>query len=109
MTFPTYIFFVFYRANTINGKAIADIAGGTKKATMQMDSFKHFVECVQDPDDDLCKAGILSARKVPAKRFFFDAWLDQLDEKAKRNILGYNAARIFDLEIPEKYHALAAE
>lgn len=32
-----------------------------------------------------------------------------LDEKAKRNILGYNAARIFNLEIPEKYRAMAAE
>lgn len=32
-----------------------------------------------------------------------------LDETAKRNILGYNAARIFDLDIPEKYRALAAE
>ncbi|MBT5943272.1 MAG: amidohydrolase family protein, partial [Rhodospirillaceae bacterium] len=32
-----------------------------------------------------------------------------LDEAAKRNILGYNAARIFDLEIPEKYRAMAAE
>lgn len=32
-----------------------------------------------------------------------------LDETAKRNILGYNAARIFNLEIPEKYRALAAE
>ncbi len=32
-----------------------------------------------------------------------------LDETAKRNILGYNAARIFNLEIPEKYQAKAAE
>lgn len=32
-----------------------------------------------------------------------------LDETARRNILGYNAARIFNLEIPEKYRALAAE
>jgi len=32
-----------------------------------------------------------------------------LDDTAKRNILGYNAARIFNLEIPEKYRALAAE
>jgi predicted TIM-barrel fold metal-dependent hydrolase len=32
-----------------------------------------------------------------------------LDERAKRNILGYNAARIFDFEIPEKYRAMAAE
>jgi predicted TIM-barrel fold metal-dependent hydrolase len=32
-----------------------------------------------------------------------------LDEKAKRNILGYNAARIFNLEIPEKYRAMAAD
>jgi len=32
-----------------------------------------------------------------------------LDDTAKRNILGYNAARIFNLQIPEKYHALAAE
>jgi len=32
-----------------------------------------------------------------------------LDETAKRNILGYNAARIFNLEIPEKYRAKAAE
>ena len=32
-----------------------------------------------------------------------------LDEAAKRNILGYNAARIFDLDIPVKYQAKAAE
>jgi predicted TIM-barrel fold metal-dependent hydrolase len=32
-----------------------------------------------------------------------------LDETAKRNILGYNAARIFNLDIPERYSALAAE
>ncbi len=32
-----------------------------------------------------------------------------LDETSKRNILGYNAARIFNLEVPEKYRALAAE
>lgn len=32
-----------------------------------------------------------------------------LDETAKRNILGYNAARIFNLEIPQRYNALAAE
>ena len=32
-----------------------------------------------------------------------------LDEAAKRNILGYNAARIFNLDIPEKYQAKAAE
>jgi predicted TIM-barrel fold metal-dependent hydrolase len=32
-----------------------------------------------------------------------------LDETAKRNILGYNAARIFNLEIPARYKALAAE
>jgi predicted TIM-barrel fold metal-dependent hydrolase len=32
-----------------------------------------------------------------------------LDEEAKRNILGYNAARIFNLDIPEKYQAKAAE
>ncbi|MBO6784051.1 MAG: amidohydrolase family protein [Alphaproteobacteria bacterium] len=32
-----------------------------------------------------------------------------LDETARRNILGYNAARIFNLDIPEKYRALAAE
>ncbi len=32
-----------------------------------------------------------------------------LDEDAKRNILGYNAARIFNLEIPAKYKAQAAE
>jgi predicted TIM-barrel fold metal-dependent hydrolase len=32
-----------------------------------------------------------------------------LDEDAKRNILGYNAARIFNLKIPEKYQAKAAE
>ena len=32
-----------------------------------------------------------------------------LDEQAKRNILGYNAARLFDLDIPEKYQPLAAE
>ena len=48
MTFPTYIFFVFYRANTINGKAIADIAGGTKKATMQMDSNKDGKVCANE-------------------------------------------------------------
>lgn len=32
-----------------------------------------------------------------------------LDETAKRNILGYNAARIFNLDIPAKYQAKAAE
>ena len=32
-----------------------------------------------------------------------------LNETAKRNILGYNAARLFNLEIPERYNALAAE
>ena len=32
-----------------------------------------------------------------------------LDEAAKRNILGYNSARIFNLDIPEKYQAKAAE
>jgi len=32
-----------------------------------------------------------------------------LDEAAKRNILGYNAARLFNLDIPERYSALAAE
>ncbi len=32
-----------------------------------------------------------------------------LDETAKRNILGYNAARIFGLDIPAKYQAKAAE
>ena len=32
-----------------------------------------------------------------------------LDEGAKRNILGYNAARIFNLDVPERYNALAAE
>ena len=32
-----------------------------------------------------------------------------LDENAKRNILGYNAARIFNLDIPAKYQAKAAE
>ena len=32
-----------------------------------------------------------------------------LDEGAKRNILGYNAARIFNLEIPQKYRVKAAE
>ena len=32
-----------------------------------------------------------------------------LDEDAKRNILGYNAARIFNLDVPERYNALAAE
>lgn len=32
-----------------------------------------------------------------------------LDETVKRNILGYNAARIFNLEIPEKYQTKAAE
>src|SRR3546814_2739337 len=31
-----------------------------------------------------------------------------LDEPAKRNILGLNAARIFNLEIPEKYTKKAA-
>ena len=35
-----------------------------------------------------------------------------LDDQAKRNILGYNAARVFNLEIPAKYrqpHNVAAE
>lgn len=32
-----------------------------------------------------------------------------LDETAKRNILGYNSARIFNLDIPAKYQAKAAE
>ena len=32
-----------------------------------------------------------------------------LDETAKRNILGYNSARIFNLDIPEKYQVKAAE
>lgn len=32
-----------------------------------------------------------------------------LDESAKRNILGYNAARLFDLDIPAQYQAKAAE
>ena len=32
-----------------------------------------------------------------------------LDEAAKRNILGYNSARIFNLDIPEKYQAKAAD
>ena len=32
-----------------------------------------------------------------------------LDEAAKRNILGYNSARIFNLDIPAKYQAKAAD
>jgi len=30
-----------------------------------------------------------------------------LDESAKRNILGYNAANLFNLEVPEKYQKRA--
>ncbi|MBM3558334.1 MAG: amidohydrolase [Alphaproteobacteria bacterium] len=37
---------------------------------------------------------------VPAR--LYD--LPFLDEKARANILGYNAARLFGLEIPERYH-----
>jgi hypothetical protein len=36
---------------------------------------------------------------VPAK--LFD--LPFLNERSKRNILGYNAARVFNLDIPAKY------
>jgi len=36
---------------------------------------------------------------VPAR--LFD--LPFLDERSRRNILGYNAARLFDLEIPARY------
>jgi predicted TIM-barrel fold metal-dependent hydrolase len=33
-----------------------------------------------------------------------------LDERSKRNILGFNAAKLFNLDIPEKYmQKLAAE
>ena len=45
---------------------------------------------------------------VPSR--LFD--LPFLDERAKRNILGYNAARLFNLPIPERYRqapSVAAE
>ncbi len=45
---------------------------------------------------------------MPAR--LFD--LPFLDDRSKRNILGYNAARVFNLEIPARYRqpdGIAAE